>query len=133
MFKPGIVGLLVVLALALSIAGLISFDLVPSTESARDWVIIIYGLMGILFFTLLVLFLLVIFWQLGNIRRAISELVDDSVRPTLGEVQRTAENVRGASEFIADTAVNPVIRIVSITRGVRRGISSITGIRSRRK
>ncbi len=67
-----------------------------------------------------------------RIRSSITDLIDE-IRPTLSEVQRTAENVRGTSEFIADTAVNPVIRMVAITRGLRRGISAITGIRSRRK
>lgn len=109
----------------------------PSTESARDWVIIVYGVFGILFFVLgigiLVAILGLIWTQFRSVKRSVTNLIDESVRPTLTEVQRTAENVRGTSEFIADTAVNPVIRIVSITRGIRRGISSITGIRARRK
>jgi hypothetical protein len=125
-----------VVVLALLVAGgvaLVRYDLAPSTESARDWVIIIYGLMGILFFLLLIVVLAAIVFILMSVRGSLTKLIDESVRPTLSEVQRTAENVRGTSEFIADTAVSPVIRVVAITRGVKRGLSSLAGIRSRRK
>ncbi len=123
----------VLLLIAAGIAALVRYDVGPSTESARDWVIIIYGLMGILFFLLLIVMLAAVVFILLSIRGTLRALIDESVRPTLSEVQRTAENVRGTTEFIADTAVSPVIRVVAITRGVKRGISSLTGIRPRRK
>lgn len=119
--------------LALVVGALVKYDVGPSTESARDWVIIIYGLMGILFFLLLIVMLAAIVFILLSVRGSLRTLIDESVRPTLNEVQRTAENVRGTSEFIADSAVSPVIRIVAITRGVKSGLSSLAGIRSRRK
>lgn len=132
MKRAGFLVVVVLALLALGVAALVRYDIGPSTEAARDWVIIVYGLMGIFFFLLLILVLGAIVFLLLRIRSSITDLIDE-IRPTLSEVQRTAENVRGTSEFIADTTVNPVIRMVAITRGLRRGISSITGIRSRRK
>ncbi len=132
MKRSGFLVVVVLALLALGVTALVRYDIGPSTEAAYDWVIIIYGLMGILFFLLLILVLGALVFLLLRIRGSITDLIDE-IRPTLAEVQRTAENVRGTSEFIADTAVNPVIRIVAITRGVRRGISSIIGSRARRK
>jgi hypothetical protein len=132
MKRSGFLVVVVLALLALGVTALVRYDIGPSTEAAHDWVIIIYGLMGILFFLLLILVLGALVFLLLRIRGSITDLIDE-IRPTLAEVQRTAENVRGTSEFIADTAVNPVIRIVAITRGVRRGISSIIGSRARRK
>jgi hypothetical protein len=105
----------------------------PSLETLRDWVIVVYGLMGIIAFFLVILVLLFILWVLRGVRGSIRSLMEDPIRPTLEEVRKTAQNVRGTSEFMADSAVHPVIRVVSTLRGVRRGIASLTGIRSRRR
>jgi hypothetical protein len=105
----------------------------PSLETWRDWVIVIYGLMGIIAFLLLILILLLVFWMLRGVRGKIRELLDDPIRPTLEEVHKTAQNVRGTSDFVADTAVHPIIRTVAALRGIRRGISAVTGIRARRR
>jgi hypothetical protein len=123
----------VILLVALVIAAIqLDLDFYTTTETARDWVIIIYGMISIVLFVMLILVLGLILLLLKSIRHTITGLVDE-IRPTLSELHRTAENVRGTSEFIADTTVNPLIRIAAITRGVQRGISSITGIRARRK
>ena len=105
----------------------------PSIEEWRDFVIVAYGVMGFiafLAFTVLILFLV---WLLRGVRGGIRDLMEDPVKPTLEEVRKTAQNVRGTTEFVTDTAVHPVIRAVSAIRGIRRGISSLTGIRSRRR
>lgn len=104
----------------------------PSVEEWRDFVIVVYGVVGILAFIIFIAVLFLIFLILRSIRGSIRDLIDDPVRPALEEVRKTAENVRGTTEFVADNAVHPVIRVVSAVRGIRRGISSITGFRSRR-
>jgi hypothetical protein len=104
----------------------------PSLETWRDWVIVIYGVVGIVAFLILIAILLFTFLIVRGARGAIRDLIEDPIRPTLEEVRRTAQNVRGTSEFVADTAVHPVIRVVSVVRGVRRGVSRLTRRRSRR-
>ena len=104
----------------------------PSIEAWRDFVIVLYGIVGILAFLIFILVMFFIFLILRSIRGSLRDLIEDPVRPTLEEVRKTAQNVRGTTEFVADNAVSPVIRVVAAARGIRRGISSITGIRSRR-
>ena len=105
----------------------------PSVAEWRDFVIVVYGVVGIIAFVIFIAVLLLAFLILRSIRGSIRDLIEDPVRPTLEEVRKTAQNVRGTTEFVADNAVHPVIRVVAAARGIRRGISSITGIRSRRQ
>lgn len=105
----------------------------PSVEEWRDFVIVVYGVVGVFAFLVFIALMLLVFFILRSIRGTIRDLIDDPVRPALEEVRKTAENVRGTSEFVADQAIHPVIRVVAVVRGVRRGISSLTGIRARRR
>jgi hypothetical protein len=72
-----------------------------------------------------------LWFAVRSLSRKVQMLLDDPVRPALDEVQQTARNVRGASEFLADNAVHPVIRTVAMVRGARRGIGALTGLRRR--
>ena len=98
----------------------------------RDIVVIAYGIIGLLLFLVLLVVAVSILFAVRGLRRTLRDLIDDPVRPTLQEVRQTAENVRGASEFATDTAIHPLIRIVSMGRGVRRGVGVVTGLTRRR-
>jgi divalent metal cation (Fe/Co/Zn/Cd) transporter len=104
-----------------------------SLADLRDVVVIVYGGMGILLMLALAIAAFGLWFAVRALSRQLRDLLDDPVRPTLEEVRRTAENVRGTSEFIADTAVHPIIRTVAMVRGVRRGVSAVTGLRRRGK
>jgi hypothetical protein len=80
----------------------------------------------------LVIAALGIWFAVRALSRQVRGLLDDPIRPTLEEVHKTAQNVRGSSEFLADSAVHPVIRAIAVGRGVRRGVGAVTGIRNRR-
>lgn len=97
----------------------------------RDIVIIVYGVLGILLFLIMIGLSVAIFMIIRRLQGLLSELVRETVRPTLDEVNQTVHNVRGASEFVADRAVHPVIRVLAFGRGIRRGAGAITGLRSR--
>jgi hypothetical protein len=105
----------------------------PSIEEWRDFVIVLYGVMGVIAFFSFTLLMLFLIWILRGVRGSVRDLLEDPVKPALEEVRKTAQSVRGTSEFIADQTVHPIIRVVSAARGVRRGISSLAGIRSRRR
>ncbi|MCH8966436.1 MAG: hypothetical protein IID43_02055 [Planctomycetes bacterium] len=77
--------------------------------------------------------LLGLYFVVRALSGAVRELLDGSVRGTLEELQGTAKNVRGTTEFMADSAVRPLIRVISVARGIRRGVRSVTGLRSRSK
>lgn len=102
-------------------------------DDIRDVVIIIYGVMGIVLFFILIIVLLGLFFVVRGLSRAVRTLLDESVRETLEELQGTVKNVRGTTEFMADSAVRPLIRIIAVGRGIRRGVRSVTGLRSRSK
>jgi len=98
----------------------------------RDLVVIAYGIAGIVLFLVLIALAVAILFAVRGLRRTLGDLIDDPVRPALQEVRQTAENVRGATEFATDTAIHPLIRVVSMGRGVRRGVGVVTGLARRR-
>ncbi len=117
--------------LAGAVAGAVALSI--STESVRDIVIIVYGVMGILFFFFGIVVLLGLYFVVRALSGAVRGLLEDPVRGTLEELRGTAANVRGTTEFVADNTVRPLIRIISVGRGIRRGVRAVTGLRSRSK
>ena len=117
-----------VLVVAGALAGaVIVFE--PGLAETRDRVIVVYGTIGIFLLAALIFVLVFIAFAIRSLTGTLTRLHDDPVRPALEEVRDTARNVRGATEFVADTAVHPVIRVVSLVRGVRRGVAVVTGLR----
>ena len=111
---------------------MISPTYLVSLADVRDIVVIVYGAMGVILMLALAIAAFGVWFAVRALTRSLRELLDDPIKPTLDEIRKTAENVRGTSEFISDTAVHPVIRTVATVRGVRRGIGAITGLRNRR-
>ncbi len=106
--------------------------LLVTLAEVRDVVVIVYGAMGIILMLALAIAAFGLWFAVRALTRSVRDLLDDPVKPTLEDVRRTVQNVRGSTEFVADTAVHPIIRGVAIARGVRRGVASVTGIRNRR-
>lgn len=104
-----------------------------SLAELRDIVVIVYGAMGVILMLAMAIAAFGLWFAIRSLSRSLQALLDDPIRPTLEEVHRTAQNVRGTSEFMTDTAVHPLIRVVALGRGVRRGVSSVTGFRNRGK
>ncbi len=113
------------------VAAYIRLDL--TVEQVRDVVIVAYGLLGVLLLIILVVTLLSLLVTVRLLTRVLGDLRRETVQPTLDDLRASARNVRGATEFMTDSAVHPVIRAVSITRGIRRGIALVTGIGRRRE
>ena len=104
-----------------------------SLEELRDIVIVVYGVLGILVLLVLLVVLVALWFAVRGLSRTVQELLRDPVRPALEEAQQTMRNVRGGSEFLMDSAVGPVIRVVSVARGVRKGVGIASGIARRRR
>lgn len=102
-----------------------------SLENLRDIVVIVYGVMGVVLMLALCIAAFGLWFAIRALSSAVQALIADPIRPTLQEVQKTAQNIRGTSEFFADSAVHPLIRVMSIGRGVRRGVATVAGLRSR--
>ena len=100
-------------------------------DTVRDVVIIIWGVLSIL--TLLVVLGIALFIGLSvkNLVSTVNELVNTSVKPMIDTTQQSVVNVTGTTQFIGDTVVSPIIRVISIAAGVRRGVGVFTGVSSR--
>jgi len=104
----------------------------PSLAEFRDLVVIVYGGVGILVLLLMLVLLVVLLFAVRGLTKAVRDLLADPIGPTLHDVRQTAQNVRGSAEFLTETAVHPVIRLVALGRGVKRGVGVLTGLRPRR-
>ena len=49
------------------------------------------------------------------------------------EVQAAVHDLRGTTEFITDTAVHPLIRVVAVGRGLKKGISVASSLGRKRE
>ncbi len=100
-------------------------------ETLRDWVIIIWGIISIVMFLMIILFLLSL-WRgirglIGNIRLVVNE----DVRPMLATGRESVNNITGTARFLSDTVVAPVIRVYGFVSGVRRGFGVFTRLTGR--
>ena len=127
-----ILGLLLLVGLLTAgVAGFIVADV--TLEELRDVVIIVYGATAILLLVVMIIAVLGLWLAVRMLTRTLRDLLDDPVRPALDEIRATARNVRRSSEFIADAAVHPLIRVLAVGRGIRRGLGLVTGITRRRR
>ena len=71
-------------------------------------------------------------FSVKGLTSAIRNLIRDPLIPTLNEVKAAVQDVRGTAEFVTDTAVHPLIRVVSVGKGIKRGVSVASGLGRRR-
>ncbi len=123
--------LLFAAALAAAVVGLILAPL--NLQELRDIVVVVYGVMGILLLVALIIAVLGLWFAVRLLTQRFADLLEDPIRPTLHEFQATARNVRGTSEFMADSTVHPLIRLLAVGRGIRRGLGMVTGLARRKR
>ena len=104
-----------------------------SLEELRDIVIIVYGVLGILLLLVLIIVAIALWFAVRGLTRTIQSLLHEQVQPALDDARGTVQNVRGTSQFISDTAVSPVIKVVAAARGVKRGVGVVSGLGRRRR
>lgn len=107
-----------------------SFMMGSGMDTARDIIIIIWGALSIL--TLLVVLLIALFIGL-SIKRLVDDvnkLVNTSIKPVIDTTQQSVQNIAGTTQFMGDTVVTPVIRVISFAAGVRRGAAVFLGLKA---
>ncbi len=107
--------------------------LLATLADIRDVFIIVYGVIGIVFFFVAVIVTLVLGLTVRGLIRNVNQLLDESVKPTLGSIRQTANSIRGTTEFVGQTAVAPIIRTYGMFAGARRAISVISGLNRNKK
>ena len=100
-----------------------------SLADLRDIVVIVYGVMGTVLMLGLCIAAFGLWFAIRALSASVQDLIKDPIKPTLQEFQKTAQNVRGTSEFVADSAVHPLIRVMSVGRGIRKGVATVAGLR----
>ena len=104
-------------------------DLLPLfVATFRDWVIIFMGIAVAAFFVVALVITLVLGLLLRALLKKSMSLVDDSVRPLLDSAKSTADNVKGTSAFVSQSAVSPIIRTYGVVAGVRRAAGVLAGL-----
>ena len=106
-------------------------QLLFSLADARDIVIIVYGILGILFFFIGIIVLLVLFFSVKGLISGVQGILREQVTPALNAVKETAQSVRGTTEFVSQTAVRPIVKTYGMAAGVRRGLTVLAGLRRR--
>ena len=100
-------------------------------QTARDWVIVVYGVVGII--TFLVVTIVTAGIGVAGIKlvRTVRSLITDQVSPTISNVRDTSETIRARTSFLIDTAVRPVIKAHATISGIRRGLAVFSGLSRR--
>ena len=100
-------------------------------ETTRDWVIIISGAMSILVLMAVFVFVVVLGLAARALLGTTRNLLNNEVTPLVSSARATVKTVRGTTNFIGETAANPVIKVYGIAAGARRGLSVLSGLRGR--
>ena len=126
-----LVGLLIVAAIAAAVWALAAGVVEITMDEARDTVIIVYGLLGIVFFLIAIVAALAIFFAVRMLTGLARDAYEEQARPLVDDVRGTVQSVRGSVEFVSDQAISPMIKIIAVARGVRRGMEALAGVARR--
>jgi hypothetical protein len=119
-------------ALRMDLASLASMPLLFLT-GFRDVVLIIWGIVSIILLVTLTLVMLLLALSVKRLIAEVNDLLNTGVKPVLASARESADNVTGTTRFVSDKVVTPVIRVVSVASGIRRGVAVFAGITGRGK
>lgn len=106
----------------------------PDTWSEwRDIVIVFTAIFWLLSGIIFCAVLVAVFVLVGITRKVIKE----NAAPALDSLKQSVDNIRGTTEFAGETIASPIIRVYSVVKGVRTGVSAVTNlpgfVKNRRK
>lgn len=107
--------------------------LLVSLGEIRDVVIIVWGVIGAIFFFVALVVVAVIGLSVKGLLNNVKGMLNDNVKPTLSSVREAAETVRGTTEFVSKTTVSPVVKAYGTMAGVKKGFSVLTKVKGRSK
>lgn len=88
----------------------------------RDIVVIVVGIIGIVTLVLSILFTVLIGLAVLKLIRATRGTVTDGIGPILENARETTTEVRGSTDFVAETLVRPLIKLYGIFAGIRKAL-----------
>jgi|SRR3954471_22134525 len=102
-----------------------------SLADFRDVVIIIYGILGMIFFFVAIVIIVVVGLSAKSLIKNATGVLNESVKPALSSVQDVANTVRGTTEFVGRTTVAPIAKAYGMFSGVKKGASVLGGLAKR--
>ena len=105
--------------------------LLVALADLRDVVIVIYGILGIIFFFLAIVVIVAVGLTVKGLIKNVNVMLNDSVKPALASVQDVANTVRGTTDFVGRTTVAPIAKVYGMFAGVRKGASVLSGLAKR--
>ena len=105
--------------------------LLVALADLRDVVIVIYGILGIIFFFLAIVVIVAVGLTVKGLIKNVNVMLNDSVKPALASVQDVANTVRGTTDFVGRTTVAPIAKVYGMFSGVKKGASVLSGLAKR--
>lgn len=100
-------------------------------EEWRDILLIVYCGIGILVFTLMLFFTLIIGGVTTRTAFLARRILKDQVKPSLENVQATTATVRSTVTMVSEYAVMPVAKAYGTAAGARKFVSVLARFRGR--
>ena len=105
-------------------------------DSWAEWRDITFVLMAG-FWLLSGLMLLAVLTAVFFLVLTIRKMLRENVTPAVDSLKESLDQIKGTAEFAGETVVSPIIRVYSVVKGVRAGVSAVTHlpdfVRGRRK
>ncbi|MGE0599231.1 MAG: hypothetical protein AB7N24_05565 [Dehalococcoidia bacterium] len=99
----------------------------------RDIVIVFTAFFWLLAGVLSVALIIALLILVALIRKVMKE----NAAPAIDSLRASLDNIKGTTEFAGETVASPIIRVYSVVKGVRTGVSAVTDlpgfIKKRRK
>jgi hypothetical protein len=93
----------------------------------RDIVIVLaafwFMLAGLLFAVLVAVLIVLAF--------TVRKVVKENAAPAIDSLRQSLDNIKGTTEFAGETVASPIIRVYSVFKGVRTGLSAVTNVGDR--
>jgi hypothetical protein len=105
--------------------------LLVSLADLRDIVVIVWGIISAIFFFFAIIVILMLGFSVKGLLNKVRELLDESVKPTLGSVKEAADTVRGTTEFVSRAAVMPVVKTYGAVAGIKKGLGVLGKVRGK--
>jgi hypothetical protein len=104
-----------------------------SLADIRDIFIIIYGTLGIIFFVVGIVVAVIVGMTVKSLLNTLKEMLDSDIKPAVASVREAAETVRGTTDFVGRTAVQPIAKVYGTVSGVKRGMSVLANLKKGRR
>lgn len=104
-----------------------------SLADIRDVFIIIYGLLGIIFFLVATVVAVIVGMTVKSLLGSVKEMMDENIKPAVASVKDAAETVKTTSDFVGRTTVQPIAKAYGTVAGVRKGLGVLTNLKGRRR